>query len=235
LVDYATRYPEAVALSTIDTETIADELINIFSRVGLPDEMLTDQGSNFTSQLMMDICHCLSVKKLRTTPYHPMCNGLVERFNGVLTTMLKQPNMWDTYLPYILFAYREVPQASTGFFPFELLYGRKVKGPLGLVYDTWTEEYREDENLVKYVLDMRNKMSAMTEVTKENMRVQQDRQKYYYDKKSRMRSYSVGDKVLILLPSDSSKLKFLWKGPFTIIRKLNDVDYEIRVGGNKGV
>jgi hypothetical protein len=78
-------------------------------------------------------------------------------------------------------------------------------------------------------------MSAMTEVTKENMRVQQDRQKYYYDKKSRMRSYSVGDKVLILLPSDSSKLKSLWKGPFTIIRKLNDVDYEIRVGGNKGV
>jgi hypothetical protein len=50
-----------------------------------------------------------------------------------------------------------------------------------------------------------------------------------------MRSYSVGDKVLILLPSDSSKLKALWKGPFTIIRKLNDVDYEIRVGGNKGV
>jgi hypothetical protein len=50
-----------------------------------------------------------------------------------------------------------------------------------------------------------------------------------------MRSYSVGDKVLILLPSDSSKLKSLWKGPFTIIRKLNDVDYEIRVGGNKGV
>ena len=68
LVDYATRYPEAAALSTIDTETIADELIQIFSRVGLPDEILTDQGSNFTSQLMMDICHFLSVKKLRTTP-----------------------------------------------------------------------------------------------------------------------------------------------------------------------
>jgi hypothetical protein len=147
----------------------------------------------------------------------------------------KQPNIWDTYLLYLLFAYREVPQVSAGFSPFELLYGRKVKGPLVLVYDTWTEEYREDANLVKYVLDMRNKMSAMTEVAKENMRVQQDRQKYYYDKKSRMRSYSVGDTVLILLPSDSSKLTVLWKGSFTIIRKLYDVDYEIRVGGNKGV
>jgi transposase InsO family protein len=59
-----------------------------------PDEILTDQGSNFTSQLMMDICHCLSVKKLRTTPYHPMCNGLVERFNGVLKTMLKSNCFW---------------------------------------------------------------------------------------------------------------------------------------------
>jgi hypothetical protein len=47
----------------------------------------------------------------------------------------RQSNIWDTYLPYLLFAYREVPQASTGFSPFELLYGRKVKGPLGLVYD----------------------------------------------------------------------------------------------------
>jgi hypothetical protein len=68
-----------------------------------------------------------------------------------------------------------------------------------------------------------------------SLTVQQDRQKYYYEKKSRMRSYSVGNTVLILLPSDSSKLKALWKGPFTIIRKLNDVDYEIRIGGNKGV
>ena len=58
---------------------------------------------------------------------------------------------------------------------------------------------------------MRNKMSAMTEVAKQSMRVQQNRQKYYYDKKSRMRSYAVGDKVLIHLPSDSSKLKALWK------------------------
>jgi hypothetical protein len=52
-----------------------------------------------------------------------MCNGLGERFNGVLKAMLKkyvskQPNIWDTYLPYLLFAYREVPQAATGFSPF---------------------------------------------------------------------------------------------------------------------
>jgi hypothetical protein len=52
------------------------------------------------------------------------------------TNPLHKPNIWDTYLPYLVFAYREVPQASTGFSPFELLYGRKVKRPLGLVYDT---------------------------------------------------------------------------------------------------
>ena len=83
-------------------------------------------------------------EKVENHSVFPMCNGLVERFNGVLKTILKkyvskQPNIWDTYLPYLLFAYREVPQASTGFSPFELLYGRKVNGPLGLVYDTWTE------------------------------------------------------------------------------------------------
>ena len=238
LVDYATRYSDAVAIRNIDTETIAEELVNIFSRVGLPDEILTDQGSNFTSQLMKDVCECLSIRKLRTTPYHPMCNGLVERFNGVLKTMLKkyvskQPNIWDKYLPYLLFAYREVPQASTGFSPFELLYGRKVKGPLDLVYDTWTDEYKEDENLLKYVLEMRDKLSAMSEVVKENIATQQERQKYYYDKKARMRSFSAGDKVLVLLPSDTRKLKAVWKGPFTIVRNINTVDYEVRVGGSR--
>lgn len=240
LVDYATRYPEAIAIPTIDTERIAEELIQIFSRVGLPDEILTDQGSNFTSQLMKDICKLLAIKKLRTTPYHPMCNGLVERFNGVLKTMLKkyvssQPSQWDAYLPYLLFAYREVPQASTGFSPFELLYGRKVRGPLDLIYESWTGEAAEDENMVKYILDMRHNLSNMAEIAKENMEVQQERQKYYYDKKARMRSYSAGDKVLILLPSDSSKLKATWKGPYTIVRKINNVDYEVRVGGPRGI
>ena len=128
ICDYTTRYPEAVALRTIDANTVADELLAFFARVGVPDEILTDQGTNFTSQLLAEVYSLLQVKPIRTTPYHPQTDGLVERFNGTLKAMLKKAadeegRDWDRLLPYLLFAYREVPKASTGFSPFELLYG----------------------------------------------------------------------------------------------------------------
>ena len=129
IVDYATRYPEAVPLAKIDTETVAEALVEVFSRVGIPNEILTDMGTQFTSDLMKEVGRLLSLHQLTTTPYHPMCNGLVERFNGTLKTMLKKmcverPKDCDRYVAPLLFAYREVPQESLGFSPFELLYGR---------------------------------------------------------------------------------------------------------------
>jgi len=133
LVDYATRYPEAIALPSIETERVAEALVDMFSRVGVPEEILTDCGAQFTSELMSEISRLLSIKQLRTTPYHPMCNGLVERFNGTLKQMLRRmcaekPRDWDRYLNAILFAYREVPHECLGFSPLQLLYGRIIRG-----------------------------------------------------------------------------------------------------------
>lgn len=88
VVDYATRYPKAVALKNISTVAVAEALVNIFSRVGIPEEILSDEETQFTSSLMKDVGRLLSVKQLTITPYHPQCNGLVERFNGTLKTML---------------------------------------------------------------------------------------------------------------------------------------------------
>lgn len=90
ICDYATRYPEAVALRLTDAGTIAKELLAFFARVGVPQEILTDQGTNFTSQLMTEIYRLLQIKPIRTTPYHPQTDGLVERFNHTLKSMLKK-------------------------------------------------------------------------------------------------------------------------------------------------
>ena len=79
--DYATHYPEALPMKTIDAERVAEELVKIFSWVGIPREILTDQGNNFTSHLLTEIYHLLHIHPIRTTPYHPQTDGLVERFN----------------------------------------------------------------------------------------------------------------------------------------------------------
>ena len=136
ICDYATRYPEAFALRSIDAEHVVEALMTFFSRVGVPQEILPDQGTNFTSQLLAELYRLLHVKAIRTSPYHPQTDGLVERFNRTLKSMLQKSvseegKDWDRLLPSVRFAYREVPQSSTGFSPFELLYGRSVRGPGG--------------------------------------------------------------------------------------------------------
>ena len=86
--DYATRYPEAVALRSVEAVHIAEELVGIFSRVGVPEEIITDQWANFMSQLLTEVYRFLLIKSIRTTPYHPQTDSLVERFNQTLKAML---------------------------------------------------------------------------------------------------------------------------------------------------
>ena len=142
-MDHATRFPEAIPLKNIEASTIADEMIKFFSRVGIPCEILTDQGTNFTSALFTQLCRKLNIDKLQSSPYRPETNAIVDRFNGILKSVLKKlvdegAKDWDEYIPYVLFAYREVPCETTGFSPFELAYGWPVRGPLGLLKEIWT-------------------------------------------------------------------------------------------------
>ena len=164
--DYATRYPEAIPMKYVDAASVAEELVRIFSRVGVPKEVLTDQGTNFTSQLLSELYRMLHVKPIRTTPYHPQTDGLVERFNQTLKLMLRKVTVkegkdWDRLLPYILFAYREVPQVSTGFSPFELLYGHQVRGPLSVLSESWQADKQSNESVISYILSMRDRLEKM--------------------------------------------------------------------------
>ena len=238
VVDYATRYPEAVALRNIDTECVAEALVDIFSRVGVPREMLSDNGSQFTSSVMKEVSRLISVRQLTTTPYHPMCNGLVERFNGTLKLMLKRmcaerPRDWDKYLNAVLFAYREVPQESLGFSPFELIYGRAVRGPMSILKELWSKEIKDPsvKTTYQYVVDLRDRLESTCQLAKENLASAANKQRAYYNRNARTRKLKVGDKVLVLLPTDNNKLLMQWKGPFNVVKKLNAVDYHIEVSG----
>ena len=174
--------------------TIPEKLVDLISTVGVPDEVLTDQGSNFTSKFLAEIYDMLKMKGIRTTPYHPQTDGLVKRFNGTLKNMLCQctrqnPRDWNTLLPYFLFAYREVPQESTGFSPFELLYGRAVRGPLDILKESWETKEKCPDDVVTYVTEMRSRLEEMSELARENLKKAQVKQKLWYDRKARDRAY----------------------------------------------
>ena len=120
MIDYATRYLEAVALPGIETESIAEALVEMFSRVGIPDEMLTDYGSQFTAEVMKEVSQLLPLQQITTTPYHPICIDLIEHFHVTLKQMLRRmcterPKDWDKYLPALLFAVMESCKSRWGF------------------------------------------------------------------------------------------------------------------------
>ena len=236
VVDYATLYPEAIALKNIETTTVAEALVTIFSRVGIPAEVLTDQGSQFTGKLMKEVSRLLSVKQLTTTPYHPQYNGLVERFNGTLKVMLKRmcakrPKDWDRYIDPLLFAYREMPQESLGFSPFEMLYGRSVRGPIRILRELWTREQPDSDvrSTYEYVANLRERLQETWELAHNQLLCSQNRYKKLYDYKAKERIFSRGDKVLVLLPNSENKLIMKWKGPFEVIDRIEPADYRIQL------
>ena len=107
----------------------------------------------------------------------------------------------------MLSAYREVPCESTGYSPFELLYGRTVRGPLAVIKETWLEGPSSEENLITHVLEIRRRLPTMQQVVQENLKQAQGKQKRWYDSHSSERRLEAGDKALVLLPTPGSKLE----------------------------
>jgi len=216
IVVFTTRYPEAVALKNITTTVVAEAIVSIFARVGVPGEVMSHRGTQFTSELMTEVGQLLSMKQLSTTPYHPQCNGLVERFNATLKTMTRRmcSEDWDRYIDALLFAYRENPQESLGFAPFEMLYGRSVKGPFQILRQLWTREQSDPEvrTTYQYIVDLRNLLEETWEMAHEELKKHQVIQKRQFDYRAKDRTFKHRDLVLILLPTSAYAVERSFQG-----------------------
>ncbi len=156
-MDYFTKWIEAFPMSDQKTITIAILFVeHIICRHGIPEQLISDRGTNFLSELISGICEVLGVKKLNMSGYHPQTDGLVEKFNFTLINMIAKccetrQHDWDDHLPPLLFAYRSVVQESTKESPLFLLYGRDPRIPSSTVlsqtrsvYSIDTADYRTE-------------------------------------------------------------------------------------------
>lgn len=233
-IDFATKYPMAIALKKTDSRTIADALLEMFQHTGLPVELLSDNGPNLVSDLMKEVCRLLSIKHLTTPVYDPKSNGLVEKLNSTVKRCIRkltvdQPTQWHRFLSATMFALREVPSETTGFSPFELLYGRTPRGPMQILKHMWTKDPEEEpKTAYQYVLDLGDRLQKTSELAREASAKAKVKQKTYYDRKSKERFLDVGSKVLVLLPTKHNKLELTWKGPFEILEKKGGSTYVIK-------
>eukprot|EP00731_Ephydatia_muelleri_P023718 Em0015g1301a len=237
--DYFTRWVEVYAIPNQEAVTVAEKLVNeMFCRFSPPEQLHSDQGRQFESKLIGEVCKLLHIKKSRTTPYHPQCNGMVERFNRTLLDMLattvNNQSDWDQCIRKLCMAYNSSVHSSTGYTPFYLMFGRQARLPVDLMYGTGpSDSFTAGE----YATELRNALHNAYAVVREKCNAEHKRQKSFYDEKVHGKPYSVGDVVwlhsIVVPRGQSRKLHHPWKGPYRVQERIGESDYKIRAWKGK--
>ena len=230
------RWTMAFPLLTLDaaevTQVFYDKFICIF---GTPREILTDNGSSFTSRLFTHFCHTLDISTIRVRPYHQQANGACERLNSFIEQTLRfyvheNQDDWDVLLPSIMSAYNTTPASqSTGFSPYFILFGQEYQLPV----DIELQPHGSLPQSIKQRLEtLLHHVDVTRKVAKENLIRAHDSMKVYYDRKTQTPVFTLGDKVWLDAPAmevgKSKKLRYLFKGPYYICDELQNFTYQLR-------
>nr|XP_050033642.1 uncharacterized protein LOC126530394 [Dermacentor andersoni] len=214
------------------------KLIEVFTRFGYPEQLITDNASYFTAKLFVDSCAALGIKHRRTTTYHAQANP-TERVNRNIKHMLVAfagtHNEWDACLSEIGFASRSTVNRSTGYTPATLNLGRELLNPVEL-----TLQERSSTELVvssaraDYATGLRAKVTEALRKARRNLSTARAEQKAQYDRSHREVHYKVGDLVLRRnhVLSDASKkfsasLAPKWTGPYRVRETVSSLVYRL--------
>ena len=235
MMDLYSKYPEAIPIKRVDNESVLEAMLEVFSRHGIPECILTDQGSVFMSRLTKSVCNTLGVNQIRTSPYHPQSDGALERWHACMKGMLKKSESdlkyWDRHLKYLLFAYRDTPHCVTGFSPFSLLFGREVKGPLSLVHTSWLDGESEGIEAGEWLVTLKQQMAEMANVVSKREKLAKAKMKQVFDRSARDKTFEVGDLVLVRKPGLRGKFGDSWDGPYEVLERISALNYKIKNPG----
>ena len=200
----STRYPAAYPLRTITAKSVVKALTHFISIFGIQKVVQSDQSSNFSSHLFVQVLKQLRVKHNQASKYHAQSQGTLEKFHQTLKSLLwgycvELNQDWEEGLPWLLLAAREVVQENTRFSPNELVFGHTVRGPLALLHDLVTQP-EPPQNLINYVYGFRHWLYMAGERTKESLASTKTKMKQLYDRKAEIHQLSPNHQVLALLP-----------------------------------
>ena len=121
---------------------------------------------------MRELYCLLGVKSIHTSPYHPKTDGMVERFNQTLKTMIRKSSklwnqQWDLALPYILGEYRRSPHSTTGFTPSELLYWQTDERALQVLKGAWTTDHTAPQDVISYVTSVQERFEKLRSLARQ--------------------------------------------------------------------
>lgn len=232
--DDLTKYSYAVAIPNHESRTVAEQLSKFITLFGIPKVFLSDQGTDFTSQLIKDLTKLFKTKHLLSSPYHPQTNGALERSHLTLKDYLKhylndKQSNWDELISFAMFAYNTHVHRSTGHTPYETLFGHKPYLP-----NTITEEPSITYSYDDYITNLKQKLNTTQKIARENIIQSKETSKRYYDHKLNPHKYKVNDLVYILnkqnIPNLNKKLSPNYIGPFEIVKVFQNNTVQVKKG-----
>ena len=231
ITDHFTKLAHAVPTRNQTAKTTAQALYEFFLQYGFPMRLHSDQGRNFESEIIRELCKLTGITKSHTTPYHPMGNGVCERFNKTLLDMLgtldsKQKEDWKSYVQPLVHAYNASRHDSTGQAPFFLMFGRHPRLPvdvaMGVVPQTTQSDVRNKGP--KYIVQLRERLEEAYKLASKASTKSAQRYKAKYDQKIRGSGLSVGDRVLVK--------KVAFQGKHKLANRWEDDIYRVKVHPN---
>lgn len=232
-VDKLSKMAHFIATVTTVTAEETSRLFidNVFKHHGLPEKLISDRDTRFTSRFWAALCHILGTRQAMSTAFHPQTDGQTERVNRILEDMLRHyvsptQDDWDMYLSLVEFAYNNAWQESIRTTPFMLNYGQHPLTPLNRGISRCH---------VPAAKDFAQSMSSILQEAKKHLLAAQNRQKSYADTKRRELSFDVGAQVLLstsnikLKISGAKKLLPRWIGPFRIMKRVGNVAYKLEL------
>ena len=220
VTDHFTKYAQAYPTKGQQATTVAKVLYdNFFMHYGFPAKLHSDQGRQFEGKVIAALCDLAGIEKTRTSPYHPMGNGLTERFNRTLINMLgtldpDQKSDWKKYIPSLVHAYNCTRHDSTGFSPYELMFNRQPRLPVDLLLGS--EPPQSSIAYSSFVDSMKQRLKYSYDLASQRSKDAQNSQKRIYDLRTRGNVLYPGDRILVRQVAFQGKHKIADKWQDTV-------------------
>ena len=213
ITDHFTRYALAYPSKTQTAQATARILWdNFICHYGFPERFISDQGRNFESDLIKELCKIAGVKKVHTTPYHPQGNGQCERFNSTLCNMLgtlseEEKSDWKSHLGCMTHAYNCTKHASTTYSPYYLMFGRHPSLPIDIEFGLNKPNSSDNSSKSRYIQKLRRRLNYAFQKASKYSDQQAKKYKKGYDKSVKGPQLHENDLVLVKIVAHKGRHK----------------------------
>jgi transposase InsO family protein len=237
-IDKFSKWVEVRPITNLRAEQVVLFFTDIIHRFGVPNSIITDNGSQFTGMKFLEFCDKHHIRVDWEAVLHPQTNGQVERANGMVLQGLrprifdklnKSGQKWLQELPIVVWSPRTTPSKATGFTPFFLVYGAEAVLPTDLEYGSpRVKGYDEGANQQARENSLDQLDEARTVALMHSARYQQALRRYQA-RKVRRQDFDEGDLVLRLHQDNRGRHKLSppWEGPYVVVKVLKPDTYKL--------